>query len=95
MHSILYELGAWWLRVLISFRIIEFLQQFVQGLEGWMTQLAFQYGYIGIFIISLLGHIPEVNEKIDYMNLRFVVTEMERFKIETVRVSREMINADE
>ena len=39
---------------------MEFLQQFIQDLEGWMTQFAFQYGYIGVFIISLLGSVSVV-----------------------------------
>jgi len=26
-----------------------------QGLEGWLEQLAYQYGYLGIFLVSLIG----------------------------------------
>ncbi|HEY94330.1 MAG TPA: HlyC/CorC family transporter [Dehalococcoidia bacterium] len=47
------------------------------------------YETVAGFVLSLLGHIPEVNEKVDYMNLRFTVTEMQGFRINTVRVTRE------
>ena len=26
-----------------------------QGLEGWIEQLAYQYGYLGVFLVSLIG----------------------------------------
>ncbi|MFC2035923.1 hemolysin family protein [Chloroflexota bacterium] len=41
------------------------------------------------FILSVLGHIPEVNEKIVYKSLKLVVTEMRGFKIEEVQVTKE------
>jgi len=47
------------------------------------------YETIAGFILSLLGHIPEVNERLEYKNLKLEVTEMRGFKIDTVRVTKE------
>jgi len=47
------------------------------------------YETIAGFVLSYLGHIPEVNEKIQYNNLILIVTEMQGFKIEEVRVTKE------
>ncbi|MFC1977301.1 hemolysin family protein [Chloroflexota bacterium] len=47
------------------------------------------YETIAGFILSLLGHIPEVNEQIAYKSLRLVVTEMRGFKITEVQVTKE------
>ncbi|UCC16572.1 MAG: HlyC/CorC family transporter, partial [Dehalococcoidales bacterium] len=46
------------------------------------------YETIAGFILSKLGHIPEVDEVIEYMNLKLVVTEMRGFRITTVRVTK-------
>jgi len=47
------------------------------------------YETIAGFILSLLGHIPEVNEQIEYKNLKLVVTKMRGFKIGEVQVTKE------
>jgi len=47
------------------------------------------YETIAGFILSRLGHIPEVNEQIVYKSLKLVVTEMRGFKIEEVQVTKE------
>ena len=46
------------------------------------------YETIAGFILSLLGHIPEVNEQIEYKSLKLVVTEMRGFKIGEVQVTK-------
>lgn len=48
------------------------------------------YTTIGGFILSLLGHIPELNEKVEYKNLKLVVTEMHGYKIEEIQVTKEI-----
>ncbi len=47
------------------------------------------YETIAGFILSLLGHIPEVNEQIEYKSLKMIVTEMQGFKIGEVQVTKE------
>ncbi|MFC1943659.1 hemolysin family protein [Chloroflexota bacterium] len=47
------------------------------------------YETIAGFILSLLGHIPEVKEQITYKGLKMTVTEMRGFKIEEVQVTKE------
>ena len=47
------------------------------------------YETVAGFVLSLLKHIPEVNETVDYLDLRFIVTEMQGFRINTVRVIKE------
>ena len=46
------------------------------------------YETIAGFILSLLGHIPEINEKVGYMDLKLEVTEMRGFRITTIRVNK-------
>jgi len=47
------------------------------------------YETIAGFILSLLGHIPVVNEQIKYKSLKLVVTKMRGFKIGEVQVTKE------
>lgn len=47
------------------------------------------YETVAGFILNLLGHIPEVNEIIDFRYLRFTVMEMEGFRINKVQVTKE------
>lgn len=47
------------------------------------------YETIAGFILTILGHIPEVNEQMEYKNLKLVVTKMSGFKIEEVQVTKE------
>jgi len=51
------------------------------------------YETIAGFILSLLGHIPEVSEKVEYKNLKMEVKNMRGFAIEEIQVTRE-IDAD-
>jgi putative hemolysin len=44
------------------------------------------YETVAGFILNLLGHIPKVNEVIEYNNLKLVVTEMRSLRITSVRV---------
>lgn len=47
------------------------------------------YETVAGFILSYLGRIPKQGEQLKYRNLKFVVTEMRRVKIEKVMVTRE------
>ena len=47
------------------------------------------YETVGGFIMSLLGHIPKVNERVRYKGLRIVVREMKGMKIEKVLLIKE------
>ena len=47
------------------------------------------YETIAGFILYLLGHIPEVNERIEYKSLRLVVTNMRGIKIGEVQATKE------
>lgn len=61
------------------FRIDESFAEDVEGevdtIAGWMTQL--------------LGHLPEIGQKVAYGNLTLEVTEVDRHRIERLRVKRE------
>ncbi len=46
------------------------------------------YDTIGGFVVSTLGHIPEVGESFDFQNLRLVVTDAARTKVNRVRVQK-------
>ncbi len=62
-----------------QFEIDESFAEEVEGevdtIAGWMTQL--------------LGHLPEVGQKVSYGNLTLEVTEVDRHRIERLRVRRE------
>lgn len=47
------------------------------------------YETVAGFILSILGHIPEVNEQVKYKELKIEVTEMKGPKIEKIQVTRE------
>ena len=47
------------------------------------------YETVAGFILSRLGRVPKQGEQLKYRNLKFVVTEMQRMKIEKVMVTRE------
>ncbi|MFC1900759.1 hemolysin family protein [Chloroflexota bacterium] len=47
------------------------------------------YKTIAGFILSVFGHIPEINEQIIYKDLKLVVTEMRGFKIREIQVTKE------
>jgi len=47
------------------------------------------YETIAGFILRILGHIPEVNEWVEYQNLKLVVTDMRGFKIGTIQVIKD------
>ncbi|MBC7532592.1 MAG: HlyC/CorC family transporter [Oligoflexus sp.] len=61
------------------FEIDESFAEDVEGevdtIAGWMTQL--------------LGHLPEIGQKVSYGNLNMEVTEVDRHRIERLRVRRE------
>ncbi|MBI4267022.1 MAG: HlyC/CorC family transporter [Chloroflexi bacterium] len=50
------------------------------------------YETVAGFIITLLGHIPRVNESLKYKGLKIVVTEMRGLKIEKILVTKEAPN---
>jgi putative hemolysin len=47
------------------------------------------YETVAGFILSLLGHIPRLNERVRYRGLTIVITEMRGMKVEKVLVTRE------
>ncbi|UCH43429.1 MAG: HlyC/CorC family transporter [Dehalococcoidales bacterium] len=49
------------------------------------------YETVAGFVLSLLGHIPKVNEQVRYQDLKLVVTEMRGVKIETILLTKEGI----
>ncbi|RYZ87228.1 MAG: HlyC/CorC family transporter [Proteobacteria bacterium] len=63
-----------------QFEIDESFAEDVEGevdtIAGWMTQL--------------LGHLPEIGQKVSYGNLTLEVTEVDRHRIERLRVIREI-----
>ena len=47
------------------------------------------YETVAGFVLSLLGHIPELNEQLRYKDLKLVVTEMRGLKIENIQLTKE------
>jgi len=47
------------------------------------------YETVAGFLLSLLGHIPGVNERLRYQNLKMVITEMRGLKIEKILLTKE------
>jgi len=48
-----------------------------------------EYETVAGFILSLLGHIPELNEQLRYKGLKMVITEMRGLKIEKILLTKE------
>ncbi|MFC1920378.1 hemolysin family protein [Chloroflexota bacterium] len=53
------------------------------------------YETIAGFILNLLKHIPEVNETIEYKNLKLTVIDMQGFKIKQVQVTKAIKSSKE
>ena len=51
------------------------------------------YETVAGFILSLLGHIPKVNEQLRYKDLKLVITEMQGLKIEKILLTKEGYDA--
>ncbi len=47
------------------------------------------YETVAGFVISLLGHIPRVNERLRYKGLRITITEMKGLKVEKILLTKE------
>ena len=47
------------------------------------------YETVAGFILSLLGHIPRLNEQLRYKGLKMVITEMKGLKIEQILLTKE------
>jgi len=66
-----------------SMRIAEANDEMELGLpEG-------DYETVAGFILSLLGHIPRLNEQLRYKGLKIVITEMRGLKIEKILLTKE------
>ncbi len=47
------------------------------------------YETVAGFVMSLLGHIPRVNERLRYKGLRITITEMKGLKIDKILLAKE------
>ncbi len=56
---------------------------------GLSLPISGEYETIAGFILSLLGHVPQENEKAKYKNLQLTVTKMRGLKIDEVRLTKE------
>jgi len=66
-----------------SMRIEEINEEMKLGLpEG-------DYETVAGFVLSLLGHIPRVNEQLRYKGLKLVITEMRGMKVEKILITKE------